>query len=98
MFGSKVLATLEGAGHEVELVARTRDAELAEAELIVADLDVVEPDQVAGRGVPVLGFYPHVDVEAKQRADEAGVDLVVPRSKMAREMPELVQRLLSPSP
>ena len=45
-------------------------------------------------GAPKLGFYSHVDVETRRRAEEAGFDLVVPRSRMAREMPALVEGLL----
>jgi hypothetical protein len=41
----------------------------------------------------VLGVYSHVDVETKQRAEEAGLDLVVPRSRMVREGAMLVERL-----
>ena len=36
-------------------------------------------------GVATVGFYPHVEQEVRRRADEAGVDVVVPRSRMARE-------------
>ena len=32
-----------------------------------------------------LGVYSHVDVATRQRADAAGFDLIVPRSRMARE-------------
>ncbi|HMD57375.1 MAG TPA: hypothetical protein VKG82_07895 [Solirubrobacteraceae bacterium] len=32
-----------------------------------------------------LGFYAHVDVAARERAERAGFDLVVARSRMARE-------------
>jgi CheY-like chemotaxis protein len=46
-----------------------------------------------------LGFYSHVDAAARERAERAGFDLVVPRSRMAREGVELVERLLgSPRP
>jgi len=45
--------------------------------------------------VPVLAFYSHVDREARRRAEEAGIDLVVPRSRMAREMAALVEELLA---
>jgi CheY-like chemotaxis protein len=41
-----------------------------------------------------LGFYSHVDVETRERAQRAGFDLVVPRSRMAREGGELVRRLV----
>ena len=44
--------------------------------------------------MPALGFYSHVDVETKRAAEAAGVDLVVPRSRMARELPALVEGLL----
>jgi hypothetical protein len=40
-----------------------------------------------------LGFYAHVDVSVRERAERAGFDLVIPRSRMAREGAELVRRL-----
>jgi len=40
-----------------------------------------------------LGFYAHVDVSVRERAEQAGFDLVVPRSRMAREGAALVRRL-----
>jgi len=64
------------------------------AELLVADLEVENPEALVAVGVPVLGYYSHVEVETKAVAEAAGVDLVVPRSRLAREMPELVQGLL----
>ncbi|MGP8241642.1 MAG: hypothetical protein ACLQQB_07740 [Solirubrobacteraceae bacterium] len=42
-----------------------------------------------------LGFYAHVDVSVRERAEEAGFDLVVPRSRMAREGAALVASLVS---
>ena len=44
-----------------------------------------------------LGFYSHVDVPARERAEQAGFDLVVPRSRMAREGAELTS-VLAASP
>lgn len=46
-----------------------------------------------GGCAPTLGFYSHVDVRARERAERAGFDVVVPRSRMAREGAELVARL-----
>lgn len=43
--------------------------------------------------VRTLAFYSHVDAPARERAERAGFDLVVPRSRMAREGAELVTRL-----
>jgi CheY-like chemotaxis protein len=40
-----------------------------------------------------LGFYAHVDVRVRDRAEQAGFDLVVPRSRLAREAPELLARV-----
>lgn len=94
MLGSKVEATLSAAGHEVTLAPSLQEAPLDAADLIVADLDVGNPEALVGLGVPVLGYYSHVNVETRETAVAAGVDLVVPRSRLAREMPELVEGLL----
>ena len=78
MLGSKVEAMLTAAGHEVTLSPSLQEAPLDEAELIVADLDVENPEALVGLGVPVLGYYSHVDVETQEAAEAAGVDLVGP--------------------
>jgi len=43
----------------------------------------------------VLGVYSHVHVDQRTNAVAAGFDMVVPRSRMAREGPALVHSLLS---
>jgi len=93
MLASRVEASLRAAGHEVTVKA-VPDAEAAGADAIVADLESVDVDAVAAIGPPTLGFYSHVDVETRRRAEAAGFDLVVPRSRMSRELPELIARLL----
>lgn len=94
LLGSRVEAMLTAAGHEVVLSPSLTEAPLDKADLIVADLDIESAEALVGLGIPVLGFYSHVDVETRQAAEAAGVDLVVPRSRMARELPELAGRLL----
>jgi hypothetical protein len=87
LFGSKVEGALRAAGHEV-----TRRGEAAD--IVVVDLtdpDVPWPD---GGGAPRLGFYAHVDQDTRKRAEEAGFDMVVPRSRMNREGAALVERLI----
>ncbi len=87
LFGSKVEGALRAAGHEVSRAGESAD-------IVVVDLtdpDLPWPD--AG-DAPRLGFYAHVDRETRRRAEEAGFDLVVPRSRMNREGPALVERLL----
>jgi hypothetical protein len=94
MLGSKVDAQLAAAGHEVTTSPSIEESTWEGIDLIVADLDVENPEALVGLGMPVLGYYSHVDVETKKSAEAAGVDLVVPRSRMARELPALVEGLL----
>ena len=91
-FASKIDATLKAAGHEVTVVGAADQAP-AGAEVIIVDLDSVGADAPVPPGVPRLGFYSHVDVDTKRRAEEAGFDLVVPRSRMARAGAALVSEL-----
>jgi hypothetical protein len=48
-------------------------------------------------GVSALAFYSHVDTAVRERATRAGFDLVVPRSRMAREGAALVAELAAPA-
>ncbi len=45
--------------------------------------------------LPVLAFGSHVDLEARQKALQAGAQRVVANSKFASDMPGLVNRMLS---
>jgi hypothetical protein len=93
MLASRVCTSLEASGHEVEQDTEIPD-ELDGIDLVVADLDALPPERLGGLGVPVIGFYRHTDVDTKARADEAGLAMAVPRSRMVRELPELVDRVL----
>jgi hypothetical protein len=93
MLASRVRTSLEASGHEVEQDTEVPD-ELDGIDLVVADLDAVPPERLGELGVPVLGFYQHTDVDTKKRAEEAGLALAVPRSRMVRELPQLVNGLL----
>ena len=106
LFGSKLVAAMEAAGHEVDQLTSVKDAHEAAprgegllVDLTDEDLDgtgLVEYMRESGElgDVATLGFYAHVDRETRARAEEAGFDLVVPRSRMARESTALVERLL----
>lgn len=108
LFGSQVQGSLQAAGHEVDLIGeedRVRSA-LTGAGALVIDL-TAESERRAGlleslreemEGVRTLAFYSHVDVDARRVAEEAGFDLIVPRSRMAREGAEMVTRLAGGSP
>ena len=100
-FASKIEATLRAAGHEVEIESIAAEAieTSAGADVVIVDLHAPDLDTAAMVSAladkPLLGFYSHVDVETKEGAEAAGFDLVVPRSRMAREMAGLVERLAS---
>ena len=94
LLGSKVEAMLSAAGHAVTLSPSLAEAPLDSADLIVADLDAENAEALVGLGVPVLGYYSHVNVETREAAEAAGINLVVPRSRMARELPDLLAGLL----
>jgi len=94
LLGSKVEATLRAAGHEVTLAPSLQEAPLDGIDLLVADLDVENPEALVGLGMPVLGYYSHVEAATREAAEAAGVDRVVPRSRMARELPQLAAGLL----
>jgi hypothetical protein len=94
MLASRVRTSLESAGHEVEQDSGLPD-ELDGIDAVVADLDAVAPEALADLDTPVVGFYQHTDTAMKARADEAGVFIAVPRSRMVRELPELVDRALA---
>jgi hypothetical protein len=93
MLASRVRTSLEASGHEVEQDDSVPD-ELDGVDLLVADLDAVPPEQLGEVDVPVIGFYQHTDVDTKKRAEKAGLAMAVPRSRMVRELPELVERAL----
>ena len=94
LLASRVQGSLSAAGHEVT-VRGEAGPDASDYDLIVADLESADADAVAAIGPPTLGFYSHVDVETRRRAEAAGFDLVVPRSRMARELPDLAARLLA---
>jgi len=96
MLASRVEETLRAAGHDVRVVSSVDAVEGGGGSpaVVVADLNDVDPADLRRVGRPVLGFYSHVDVATRTRAEEQGIDLVVPRSRLVREMPQLVDSLL----
>ena len=90
LFGSKLQGALRAAGHEPV-------APGDEAELLVVDLTDEPGDRIeqsATAGIPRLAFYSHVEQDVRRKAEEAGFDRVVPRSRINREAAALVESLL----
>jgi hypothetical protein len=90
LFGSKLQGALRAAGHEP--VAPTDDADVLVIDL-TDDADA-RIEQARAAQVPRLAFYSHVEQDVRRRADEAGIERVVPRSRMAREAAALVESML----
>jgi hypothetical protein len=106
LFGSNVLGALRAAGHEAVLVGDepALGRELPDADVLVVDLttDPAERISLVGRlpraRTKTLAFYAHVEADVRASAEAAGFDLVVPRSRMAREGGALVERLMAAEP
>jgi hypothetical protein len=102
LFGSNVLGALQAAGHDVVLVSDPDGLcrELSGADALVVDLTADPADRIAQiRALPrfgtkTLAFYSHVEADVRAQAEQAGFDLVIPRSRMAREGAILLTRLL----
>jgi hypothetical protein len=106
LFGSNVLGALTAAGHETVLVSdRTGlERELPGADALVIDLTtdpaarIERVSAVPHDRVKTLAFYSHVEQDVRAQAEQAGFDLVIPRSRMAREGAALVTRLVESAP
>jgi DNA-binding NarL/FixJ family response regulator len=104
LLGSNVLGMLRAAGHEATLTGGA-GVHADGADVVIVDLgastfdgvSVVESLTAAGElgGSRLLGVYSHVEADTRNRAQAAGFDLVVPRSRMAREGAALIDRILS---
>jgi DNA-binding NarL/FixJ family response regulator len=101
LLGSNVLGILTAGGHTPRLAGA--DVDPGDASVLVVDLGAASFDgvELVSRlraegslgAAKTIGVYSHVDAETRRRAQEAGFDLVVPRSRMAREGAALVDRL-----
>ncbi|MDQ3584365.1 MAG: hypothetical protein ACR2GW_09980 [Pyrinomonadaceae bacterium] len=104
-FATKIRATAEALGVAVSF-ARNSDALeklLCETipQLIILDLHSrrCDPFAIAERikrderisGVPLVGFYSHVQTELQKRAQAAGINHVMPRSAFTKRLPEILQ-------
>jgi hypothetical protein len=103
LFGSNVLAQLSARGHETVLVSGLEQLRGAVpgADAVVVDLTAQADERIEHvlacrlSGVPTLAFYSHVEADVRALAQRAGFDLVVPRSRMAREGARLVEGLVA---
>ena len=102
-FVTKITTTLKHAGYTVRM-ARTMDA-FAQGLAVKPDIALVN---TAARGVdwragiaaavavgaPVIAFGSHVDLETQAEARKAGATRVIANSKLATDLPGIVERAL----
>ncbi|MCI0486476.1 MAG: response regulator [Blastocatellia bacterium] len=103
-FASKILGAAETAGRRVERIKSLeqleREMTADPPAFLIVDLnsDRMDPLQAIEfcrsrpelSGVPILGFVSHVQVALKRAAEEAGCDLVLPRSQFTQKLNEIV--------
>ena len=105
MFTVKILDAAKKFGVKVEFL---KDKEIARSKLrehpalAIFDLNYEAADPLgiitelkadsALRDIPTVGFVSHVQVELRNRAQESGCDVVVPRSVFAQNLPEILGR------
>ena len=99
-FGTKITGTCKAVGRAFA-VARTLEKlgtllEEEPAGLVIVDLNVTAVDPLAairmakGKGLRVVAFLSHVQVELAAAAREAGADDVMARSGFSVRLPEIV--------
>jgi hypothetical protein len=102
LFGSNVLGALRAVGHDTVLVSDQDGVrrELPGADALVVDLTADADTRIAQvsplprPGVKTLAFYSHVETDVRAQAEQAGFDLAIPRSRMAREGATVLAGLL----
>jgi DNA-binding NarL/FixJ family response regulator len=93
LLGSNVLGMLRAAGHEATLASPNMPVDPDGCDVLVVDLastgfdgvELVDGLRAELGGTKLLGVHSHVQPEQRERALAAGFDMVVPRSRMARE-------------
>jgi CheY-like chemotaxis protein len=91
---SKLKEQLAVGGDGAITAAAVLVADLTDGELDGAGIVSSLRDDGQLGGTRTLAFYSHVELAARESAERAGFDLVVARSRMAREGAELVAGLL----
>ncbi len=104
-FSVKLTEAAKRAGLALEFVKESNDV-LEKAKerpsLIIFDLnfDSAQPLELISRlkgsaatkGISLIGYLSHLQAELKQRAQEAGCDMVLARSAFSQNMPQIFKR------
>jgi CheY-like chemotaxis protein len=103
LFVSKIAETARHVGVEVRTVGTgaglVAEAQAGSPALVIADLnarggaiEAVGALRAAGCTAPVVGFLSHVQVDLAAKAQAAGFDQVLPRSKFTQQLAEILER------
>lgn len=105
MFTVKILEAAKQAGFQAVFVKTKEDALKRAAEgpaLMILDLNcaAAEPLEIARalksqpeyKGISVIAYLSHVQVDLKQRAQETGIDMVLARSAFSTNLPQILRR------
>ena len=111
IFTSKVTSTAQALGTQVQVAGSAAAARAAierlKPRLVLVDLsagDLVAPDRLkeyrtlAIAPIYLLAFGPHVETATLQAARDAGCDSVIPRSKFASQLTEILTTYLPKAP
>ena len=97
MFGSRIAEAARargGASQRVRTIDELRAALGPEVRLVIVDCDrppvALEEVVAAAAGVPVVGFFSHVEPQRGRDARAVGLTRVLPRSAFVKELPELL--------
>lgn len=86
---------------EKELLERIKENDDEKPSLIIFDLNNVNAKPLTTipklksklkKGTSFLGFLSHIQGELKMKAQEAGCDMVVPRSAFSQNLPQILRR------
>ena len=102
LFTVKIADAAKRNGLQTQFVKSEADALAAAADrpmLVILDLNANSVDPIAlipklkelGK-IPVIAFVSHVQGELKQKAHEAGADMVMARSAFSTNLPQILKR------
>jgi DNA-binding NarL/FixJ family response regulator len=91
---------IEAAARALGIDVRASSASTLDGAALVIDLHEASLDAIAAiaeakaAGARVLAFGRHTEPATLRAARDAGADIVVPRSQLVEELPELLRRLV----
>jgi PleD family two-component response regulator len=104
-FSVKISDAAKRAGLAVEFVKDSQELlkkAASKPSLIIFDLNFEEARPLQSisdlkqdaqlRGISLIGYLSHIQAELKQKAQEAGCDMVMARSALSQNMPQIFRR------